>query len=97
MEKFDRTPGDEAINESLNVSYIGVGGDIAQLVPSEWGKIRFFGEERPGLGTERELFLHRRRPYERIRLFLGILTSFGYFVPVSITANRYMQRKKVKI
>ena len=97
MEKFDRTPSDEATSEDLNVSYIDVRGDIAQLVPSECDKIRFFGEERLGLGTERELFLHRRRPYERIRLFLGILTSFGYFVPVSITAKRYMQRKKVKI
>lgn len=94
MEKFERAPDDEAISESLNVSYIGVGGDIAQLVPSECDKIRLFGEERPGLGTERELFSYRRRPYERIRLFLGILTSFGYFLLVGYNSQQVHAKKK---
>ena len=39
MERSERTAGDEAIREGLNVSYIGVRDDIAELVPSECDKI----------------------------------------------------------
>ena len=39
MENIKRTPSGEAADEVLNVSYIGVRGDVAELVPSECDKI----------------------------------------------------------